>query len=484
MLDQENFNRLITYIENETGISLPESNYTEVIKLVEGIMQENNLTLTSYLDCVSKDKLFHDELMVGVTINETYFFREEKQFIHLKNHILPGLNYEKDCINIWSASCSSGEEPLSLLTLAKSIIPQQDRIKVYASDISQERLDLFSRGFFRPNSFRTDGSSFSELIKTFMTPVEGGIWKVDPTLINEIDRFKANLYLPPPERLPHMDIILLRNTLIYMNEKNKRIILDNVVKKLKPGGILFLASPEFPLVSHPALSIMERDGVYFFKKKDPLTLTPDALSSKIESAVQRGKSKSPSSVVKTVHNSLLKTPGREEGSFEDRVCRVITMDLNNEIYKREEETVERAAAYIKEILDSINRGDMKIEEEKLQEGEDHIITRNIPGLFSYYKAFNQYRRNNRESAELLFKKALESNNSLWPARFHLANLLPSGHKEKRRQLDVLVREIKMYIEGKRYDYQFMLEGFNACYFLMICEKNLSLEKENIPYVHR
>ncbi len=468
MIPDADFTKLKSFIETNTGITIPESNYQQVRNYISEKMEQYAPDIDSYILKIMRDEDEYARLMEAVTINETYFFREEKHFHYLKNIHLPQLRRTQEEISIWSSSCSSGEEALSLYVLSREIFREPENTRIFASDISNNMLEYFRRGIYRPNSFREDGSGLTQLIKFIAAEQSDNMWKIDPVHLERINIHHRNLFLPQSADLPDMDIIFLRNTLIYMNMKNKRIIIDNVVSKLKVGGLLFLSAAELPLISHPSLKIEYSGDAYFFRKEDPLLLSKTILDVRINHAANQKKRTTSASVNKGALKQ--KTVTNTNKLNENEICNVVAMRLNNEVYRKDSVAVEQTVEFIIRILNCISRNETALTENLLAALSRCREADNVPGLFHFFLGGIQYQKGQFREAEKLYRKALEYNGSLWPARFFLIKTLPPENDEQKKQIRCLKNEISDYINGHRWDYQFLLEGFNARYFLMICEK--------------
>lgn len=180
-----------------------------------------------------------------ITTNETYFLRERAQLRALIEEILPELRAQRDSgtpVSIWSAGCSSGEEPYSLVMLAleAGFEPGRD-LRVYASDISRKMLQKARRGEYRPASFR---ETPPELQKKYFSEREGH-WRISDdvkrhvvfTHLNLLDRARIAL-------LGTMDVILCRNVIIYFDLPTKARVIKTFEEKLRPGGYLLLGHSE------------------------------------------------------------------------------------------------------------------------------------------------------------------------------------------------------------------------------------------------
>jgi chemotaxis protein methyltransferase CheR len=178
-----------------------------------------------------------------LTTNETYFFRELSPLRALVNEIVPEFRARSNRpVSIWSAGCSSGEEPYSVLMLAREagLEPGKD-IHVYASDISRRVLGKARRGVYREASFRDTDSYYRQ--KYFVE--KDGSW----TIRDEVKRHVDFIHLNLVERgkiaiLGTMDVILCRNVIIYFDTDTKRRVVQTYHEKLVPGGYLLMGHAE------------------------------------------------------------------------------------------------------------------------------------------------------------------------------------------------------------------------------------------------
>lgn len=182
-----------------------------------------------------------------LTTNETYFFRERNQLRALFEEILPQLRMRREAeggsvLSIWSAGCSSGEEPYSVVMLALEAGIEMGRdLRVYASDISRRMLKKARRGVYRPASFRETAPYVKE--KYFVE--KDGLWRISDeikrhvvfTHLNLLDRGRISL-------LGTMDVILCRNVIIYFNLETKQEVIRTFSEKLRAGGFLLLGHSE------------------------------------------------------------------------------------------------------------------------------------------------------------------------------------------------------------------------------------------------
>lgn len=207
------------------------------------------------------------QLIDEVTTNETYFFRERRQLRALVGEIFPELMLERRerrgaPITVWSAGCASGEEPYSIVILAREagMDPTRD-LRVYASDISRRALLRARQGTYREASFReTEG-----LLRERYFAEKDGRWKISDDVKRCVDFIHLNLLDKTKlALLGSMDVILCRNVLIYFDLDGKRRVIETFERKLRPGGHLLLGHSEslINLTTSLELRHLKADLVY------------------------------------------------------------------------------------------------------------------------------------------------------------------------------------------------------------------------------
>jgi chemotaxis protein methyltransferase CheR len=206
-------------------------------------------------------------LIDELTTNETYFFREYSQLRALIDEIFEELHLDRDKrggrpINVWSAGCSSGEEPYSIAMLAREagLKPGSD-VRVYASDISRRMLRKARKGVYREASFRETDPRLRE--KYFVE--KDRLWKISDDLKRDVDFIHLNLLDQSKIALLRtMDVILCRNVIIYFDLDTKCRVIRTFYDKLRQGGHLLLGHSEslINLSTSFELRHLRRDLVY------------------------------------------------------------------------------------------------------------------------------------------------------------------------------------------------------------------------------
>jgi len=203
--------------------------------------------LVAGLRCRSANGL-HYKVVEAMTTNETTFFRDHQPFELLRTKVLPEVVARRGAgrnISIWCAASSSGQEPYSIAMLLREHFSflATWRVDFIASDISQEMLARTRQGRYSQLEVNR-GLPAAYLVKYFRK--EAGEWQVRDDLRQMLSLREINLAEPWPY-LPPLDIVFMRNVLIYFSVESKKEILGRVRKLLKPDGYLFLGGAETTL---------------------------------------------------------------------------------------------------------------------------------------------------------------------------------------------------------------------------------------------
>jgi chemotaxis protein methyltransferase CheR len=208
----------------------------------------------------------HRKVVEAMTTNETSFFRDFHPFEALRKMILPELILKRTAskeLNIWSAACSSGQEPYSLVMLLQEDFPSLAdwSIRLIASELSADMLARSREGRYTQLEVNR-GLPARLLVKYFRQ--YGTDWEINETLRSKVEFQIMNLadYWPP---LPPMDIILMRNVLIYFGVETKKKILGKVRQALKPDGFLFLGGAETTFNLDDAFERVQFDRTIFYR---------------------------------------------------------------------------------------------------------------------------------------------------------------------------------------------------------------------------
>jgi len=179
----------------------------------------------------------------ALTTNETSWFRDREPFAALTESVLPQLVAARAAsrrLRVWSAACSSGQEPYGLAITLQQFLPAGWTYEILGSDISHEMIERARTGAYSQIEVNR-GLPANLLVHYFERA--GAHWRITPTLRRNVSFQRMNLAAPLPVMAP-FDLIFLRNVLIYFDVDTKRTVLRNVGKLLRPDGWLFLGAAE------------------------------------------------------------------------------------------------------------------------------------------------------------------------------------------------------------------------------------------------
>lgn len=245
---KKDFDFLSKTINERTGIVVSEDKFNMFYSRLSRRVRALNLSsFAEYCDVVRHDRDGQEtvELTNAITTNLTAFFRENHHFEYLSKTVIPELmtkNADKK-ISIWSAGCSTGEEPYSIaITLKESMLSPQWNVDFTATDLDSNVVATAQRGVY--SMARVEGMSKQRLKRWFLKgkSSQSGQVKVKPELTNMIQFGQLNLmdrWTVEPK-----DIIFCRNVIIYFNKETKTKLVNRYADSLKPGGYLFIGHSE------------------------------------------------------------------------------------------------------------------------------------------------------------------------------------------------------------------------------------------------
>ncbi len=250
----------IDYRKNPTSLE------TKVKKRIE----ELNSTYLEYMDCLHREAREWDVLLELITVNETFFFREENMLEEFTKVILPLYQdrTSQNPLRIWCAACSTGEEPYTLgMLIEASGLFSTDSVKIVATDINKKVLKKAISGRYNKKSFSFRKMPEGTLKKFFIELEEDYLVKdsiremVDFRNMNLLDKNITG-------KIEKADIILCRNVLIYFDRKAIQTIIDSFDRILKPNGTLFLGHSETLTNYRHKYSTIYTDKIFYYKKGD------------------------------------------------------------------------------------------------------------------------------------------------------------------------------------------------------------------------
>ncbi len=191
----------------------------------------------------------------AMTTNETSWLRDVAPFAALRSHVLPLLRQTAggaERLRIWSAACSTGQEPYSILMALSDGLEPPPPVEVVATDLNEQVLERARTGEYSQLEINR-GLPAPMLVRHFDRA--GAHWRVRADLRARVTFRRHNLLDPPPPG--PFDLVFCRNVLIYFDLPTKRAVLDRIARSLRPGGFLVLGAAETTLGVHDGFERVE-----------------------------------------------------------------------------------------------------------------------------------------------------------------------------------------------------------------------------------
>jgi chemotaxis protein methyltransferase CheR len=254
------YNQFIQNIKRKTGIDL--SLYKEAQmkrRLVSLYEKKGYQNFNEFFIAINNSQELLNEFLDRMTINVSEFYRNGKRWDILDRTIFPKLLEKNKSLKIWSAACSTGEEPYSIAMVLSKHVPLE-RISILATDLDENAIQRAKLGIYPDRSV-------AEVPKDMLTKYfikDGNSYKVKDEIKRTVTFKKHNLLNDPYGS--NFDLIVCRNVMIYFTEEAKEIIYSNFSKSLRKDGILFVGSTE--QIFTPTRYQFESEETFFYRKTE------------------------------------------------------------------------------------------------------------------------------------------------------------------------------------------------------------------------
>jgi chemotaxis protein methyltransferase CheR len=247
-ITRDEFMRLVVYMREHYGINL-EQKQTLVEGRLWGVLSRKGFnSLDEYFQYMLQDKSGEEAktLVTRLTTNYTYFMREDQHYKYLVKNILPGLTptlKDKD-LRIWSAGCSSGEEPYTTAMVLDDYFGKsksQWDCKVLATDISPQVLAMAQEAVYPEDRLQNLSAEWKT---KYFEKVDAELFQVRPFLKNEVIFRSFNLMEKVLPFKKKFHVIFCRNVMIYFNKETRDALVERYYDALAPGGHLFIGMSE------------------------------------------------------------------------------------------------------------------------------------------------------------------------------------------------------------------------------------------------
>jgi chemotaxis protein methyltransferase CheR len=274
-LTSDEFSRLAEFLYRRTGMVFTEAKrYYVERRISERMSATSSRSFTDYFVRLrGEERREVEELINAFTVNETYFYREDHQLTCLTTDLLDERVRAKrpgDTIRIWSAPCSTGEEPYSIAIWLLENWKDVDAydIEIVGSDIDTDVLEAAAEGIFRKRALMRLSP---ELIARYFYELDDERWRILDDLRQSVRFSRVNL-IDTKQTRPQgrFDVIFCRNVLIYFDDESRRIAAENLYDNLLPGGFICLGHTESMSRISPLFEVCRYSGAIVYRK--PLEL--------------------------------------------------------------------------------------------------------------------------------------------------------------------------------------------------------------------
>ncbi len=256
-MDYEQFKEQVLAL---TKINLHMYKEKQMKRRIDSLITKNKIDgYKNYVDAIKKDTKLFDEFVNYLTINVSEFWRNPDQWKILEENVIPELiKLSGKSLNVWSAACSTGDEPYSLVMLLSKFFPLSN-IKVLATDIDKQVLEKARVGLYNEKSISGLPEEFK---KKYFTKIGSSSYQIADEIKRCVDFKEGNLLA---DKYPsNLDLILCRNVVIYFTDEAKTEIYKKFNASLKSGGYLFVGSTE-QIINYKDLNYSSFKS-FFYKK--------------------------------------------------------------------------------------------------------------------------------------------------------------------------------------------------------------------------
>ncbi|MDR0645245.1 MAG: protein-glutamate O-methyltransferase CheR [Treponema sp.] len=255
-----------TLIYNESGIHFTPTNRSILESRLKERLRDKDSDVHAYYNLISRDKEELKSFLDSITTNLTRFFRNQAHFDAMEKFVVPELMKIKKptgntTIKIWSAGCSTGEEPYTIAMLMSEILSAPWRFEIVASDISLKCLMSAKEGFYQDSRIAGIPSNY---LNKYFDRVTGG-YKVKSTLMSKI-RFDYH-NLKNDSGLRNLDIVFCRNVIIYFDEAAQTDVMKRFWESMTAKSFLFIGHSESLFGMDTKFEFVKTPWATFYKKE-------------------------------------------------------------------------------------------------------------------------------------------------------------------------------------------------------------------------
>jgi chemotaxis protein methyltransferase CheR len=252
------YQQFIANVKKKTGIDLALYKEAQMKRRLTSLYEKKGLkNFDEFFKAMNHDQALFHEFLDRMTINVSEFFRNAKRWEVLEKKIIPKLLEKNKRLKVWSAACSTGEEPYTLAIILSKFMPLS-QVSVLATDIDENAIARAKLGVYVERSLQ----EVPEDVKKKFFTKEGMYYKISEEIKRTVTFKKHNLLADPFDA--NFDLIVCRNVLIYFTEEAKHELYFKFNKALRPGGIFFVGSTE--QIFNPSVYGFETEETFFYRK--------------------------------------------------------------------------------------------------------------------------------------------------------------------------------------------------------------------------
>ncbi|WML45111.1 protein-glutamate O-methyltransferase CheR [Neobacillus sp. PS3-40] len=256
----EDYQQFKNQIKMKTGIDLSLYKEAQMKRRLTSLYEKKGFSsFQMFFKELNHNQELFNEFLDRTTINVSEFYRNFKRWEVLQTKILPKILQSNKRPKIWSAACSTGEEPYTLAMILASLLPRND-IQILASDIDENAIIRAKLGQYHERSL----NEVPKIIKEKFFKQNGEFYQVSDEIKKTVTFKKQNL-LADPFGGPY-DLIVCRNVLIYFTEEAKDQLYQKFSKALRKDGIFFVGSTE--QIFNPGIYQLESEDTFFYRKNE------------------------------------------------------------------------------------------------------------------------------------------------------------------------------------------------------------------------
>lgn len=254
----DDYIQFVHNIKKKTGVDLSLYKEAQMKRRLTSLYEKKGFhSFHDFFKALNKEETLLHEFLDRMTINVSEFYRNAKRWEVIEKKIIPNLLKKNTTLKVWSAACSTGEEPYTLSMILSNFFPL-NKISILATDIDVNAIARAKIGVYPERSLK----EIPEMMKRRFFTIEGSHYRISEEIKKTVTFKKQNLLADPFER--QFDLIVCRNVLIYFTDEAKHELYQKFSAALKREGIFFVGSTE--QIFNPTVYGLETEDTFIYKK--------------------------------------------------------------------------------------------------------------------------------------------------------------------------------------------------------------------------